>query len=87
MITREEALKFLNEKIENKNIIKHMLATEALMGELANYFIDKGKIKVKDERARAELVEAGYREQCEVQGFVDGQQRVAGDLGDRTGVS
>lgn len=32
MITREEALKFLNEKIENKNIIKHMLATEALMG-------------------------------------------------------
>lgn len=32
MITREEALKFLDEKIENKNIIKHMLATEALMG-------------------------------------------------------
>lgn len=32
MITREEALKFLDEKIENRNIIKHMLATEALMG-------------------------------------------------------
>ena len=32
MITREKALKFLNEKIENKNIIKHMLATETLMG-------------------------------------------------------
>lgn len=31
MISREEALKFLNEKIENKNIIKHMLATEAVM--------------------------------------------------------
>lgn len=31
MISREEALRFLNEKIENKNIIKHMLATEALM--------------------------------------------------------
>lgn len=31
MITREEALKFLNEKIEEKNIIKHMLATEVLM--------------------------------------------------------
>lgn len=31
MITREEALSFLEEKIENKNIIKHMLATEALM--------------------------------------------------------
>ena len=32
MITRGEALKFLDEKIENKNVIKHMLATEALMG-------------------------------------------------------
>lgn len=32
MITRKEALKFLNEKIKNKNIIKHILATEALMG-------------------------------------------------------
>lgn len=35
MISRENALKFLNEKIENKNIIKHMLATEALMRALA----------------------------------------------------
>lgn len=32
MISRQEALKFLNEKISNKNIIKHMLAAEALMG-------------------------------------------------------
>ncbi len=31
MISREEALKFLNGKVANKNIIKHMLATEALM--------------------------------------------------------
>ena len=31
MITREEAVKFLKEKIEEENIIKHMLATEALM--------------------------------------------------------
>lgn len=31
MISREEALKFLDEKVANKNIIKHMLATEALM--------------------------------------------------------
>lgn len=36
MITREEALKFLDEKIENKNIIKHMLATEALMSGVYN---------------------------------------------------
>lgn len=35
MITREQALKFLNEKIKDKNIIKHMLATEAMMLALA----------------------------------------------------
>lgn len=35
MITREEALKFLNEKVENKNIIKHMIALEAVMWEFA----------------------------------------------------
>mgnify|MGYP001099493833 CR=1 FL=1 len=35
MISREEALKFVNEQIENKNIVKHMLATEACMRALA----------------------------------------------------
>lgn len=42
MITREEALKFLKEKITNKNIIKHMLATEALMGEIYEALKAKG---------------------------------------------
>lgn len=37
MITRDQALQFLNEKIENKNIIKHMIATEALMGGVYDY--------------------------------------------------
>jgi len=32
MITREEALSLINEHVSNKNIVKHMLATEALMG-------------------------------------------------------
>ncbi len=41
MIARDEALKFLNEKIENKNIIKHMLATEALMCVLAQEFASR----------------------------------------------
>lgn len=35
MITREEALEILEEKVQNKNIIKHMLATEAMMIALA----------------------------------------------------
>ena len=38
MINREEALAFLSEKVENKNIIKHMLATEALMKVVARKF-------------------------------------------------
>lgn len=41
MIPREEALKFLNENVENKNIIKHMLATEALMGGAYDFLTDK----------------------------------------------
>ena len=32
---RDAALKLVEEKVTNKNIIKHMLATEAVMGELA----------------------------------------------------
>lgn len=32
MIERKTALAFLEKKVDNKNIIKHMLATEALMG-------------------------------------------------------
>lgn len=42
MINRQEALKFLSEKIENKNIIKHMLATEALMGGVYDALKTKG---------------------------------------------
>lgn len=35
MINRQQALQYLNETIENKNIIKHMLAAEAMMRALA----------------------------------------------------
>ena len=38
MIRREEALGYLNKTVENKNIIKHMLATEAMMRALASKF-------------------------------------------------
>ncbi len=37
-MTREEALQFINEKIKNQNLIKHMLATEAIMSALAKKF-------------------------------------------------
>lgn len=38
MISRDEALSFLNEEVKNKNIIKHLLATEAVMRVLARRF-------------------------------------------------
>lgn len=38
MLSREKALELLNKYIENKNIIKHMLATEAVMRALAKKF-------------------------------------------------
>lgn len=37
-LTRERALELLNEKIKNKNLIKHCLAVEAVMKKLANKF-------------------------------------------------
>lgn len=37
-MTREEAVKLLNEKVQNKNLIKHCLAVEVCMKEFAQYF-------------------------------------------------
>lgn len=42
MITREEALKFINEKMENKNIVKHMVAVSVGMGGIYDYLAGKG---------------------------------------------
>jgi len=36
MITREQALQLIEEHVANKNIIKHMVALEAVMGALAD---------------------------------------------------
>ena len=44
MILRTEALKFVNQQIENKNIVKHMLAAEACMRALAR------KLKIDEEK-------------------------------------
>jgi len=39
-MNREDALKLVQEKIQNQNLIKHCLATEACMIGLAKYFMD-----------------------------------------------
>ena len=36
-MTREEALDSIKANVENENLIKHMLATEAIMRALANH--------------------------------------------------
>jgi len=37
-MTRDEAISLLKERIKNVNLIKHMLAVEAIMRKLADYF-------------------------------------------------
>ncbi len=57
MISRKKALELLKKYIKTQNTIKHMVATEAIMRALADYFLDKGEIKSSKEESRAELVE------------------------------
>jgi len=55
MISREEAVLILEEKVSNKNIIKHMLATEAMMEALAKKF----EPSMKEEWGMAGLLHDG----------------------------
>lgn len=62
MISRQQALDFLHEKVENKNIIKHMLATEALMGGVYEVMVARGKEELggtKEEWLMAGLLHDG----------------------------
>lgn len=43
MIKREEALALIGEHVENKNIVKHMLALEALMGGVYDELKARGR--------------------------------------------
>lgn len=38
LMDRQQALKLVQTNVKNKNLIKHMLAVEAVMGRLAEYF-------------------------------------------------
>jgi putative nucleotidyltransferase with HDIG domain len=41
---REQALALIKEKVKNKNLVKHMLATEACMGALAEFLNEDKKL-------------------------------------------
>ena len=60
-MNRSEALNFLKQKIKNQNIIKHMLATEALMEEIYDFLKDRGDsdLGVKEDWAMAGLLHDG----------------------------
>lgn len=66
MISRDEALKFVREKMSKENIVKHMIAVEQCMGGLHDYLSQKGKIDLggtKEEWMMAGLLhDADYLE-------------------------
>jgi len=43
MITKDQALSLINEHVSNKNIVKHMLATEALMAGVYDELKNRGR--------------------------------------------
>lgn len=61
MICREEALAFLNETLTNKNIIKHLIATESLMGAIYDFSEKRGDadLGIKEEWKLAGLLHDG----------------------------
>jgi predicted hydrolase (HD superfamily) len=50
MITREQALCLIEEHVTNKNIVKHMLALEAVMGGLWESLKKKKDLKIDESR-------------------------------------
>jgi predicted hydrolase (HD superfamily) len=62
MITREQALAFLYAKVTNKNIVKHMIALEVLMGGIYDELLSCGKADLggtKEEWQMAGLLHDG----------------------------
>lgn len=60
MIKRQEALQIIEKNVENKNIIKHMFALEAVMGALYDYLKGKNEIgETKEEWMMAGLLHDG----------------------------
>jgi len=59
MITKEEALNLINEHVVNKNIVKHMLATEALMGGVYEELKKRGRTEQELGSTKEEWMMAG----------------------------
>ena len=59
MIARIQALELINSKVENKNIVKHMIATETLMAGIFDELKKRGKSEEELGGSREEWMIAG----------------------------
>jgi len=59
MLTKEQALSLINEHVANKNIVKHMLATEALMGGVYDELKKRGRTDLEMGGTKEEWIMAG----------------------------
>lgn len=59
MISRDEALKLIEKKVSNKNIIKHMFALEAFMGAIWEELKKKGKTEKELDGTKEEWMMVG----------------------------
>ncbi len=85
-MTRDEAYKLITDWTKNQNLVKHMLAVEAIMRALARYFCDQGKI-LEDERkgnSCTELAEvwgiAGLVHDADYESYKDDQKKHPGKI-------
>ena len=59
MITKDQALSLINEHVDNKNIVKHMLATEALMAGVYDELKKRGRSEEELGGTKEEWIMAG----------------------------
>ncbi len=59
MITKDQALALINKHVENKNIVKHMLALEAVMGGIYEFLKSKGRGEAELGGTKEEWMMAG----------------------------
>lgn len=75
MITRNEALQLIRENVKNENIVKHMIALEALMGGVWEYFRGEGKSEIELGGTKEEWMMAGLLHDGDYTDGVDMKQQ------------
>ena len=85
-MTREEAFALVNNWTPNKNLVKHMVAVEAIMRALARYFCNQGEILEEEKNGNSctELVEvwglAGLLHDADYESYKDDTKKHPGKI-------